>query len=60
MYFSHRDTKLPLSRGQFGFGLLYSDKPQDIVFILPQDVIPNYIRIGLNQWEAKEISIQNF
>ena len=38
-----------------------NDNPQDIVFNLPEDVIPNYIRIDLGTNEnQKEIIIKNF
>ena len=62
MYYSQDDYEAPYQEdNSVWVAVKASDKPQDIVFILPQDVIPNYIRIdfGTNE-KQKEISIQNF
>ncbi|MBP4137265.1 hypothetical protein [Flavobacterium geliluteum] len=62
MYYSQDDYEVPYKEeNSVWVAVKASDKPQDIVFDLPQDVIPNYIRIdfGTNQ-QQKEITISNF
>lgn len=62
MYFSQDDYEAPYQEeNSVWVSIKASDKPQDIVFVLPEDVLPNYIRIdfGTNE-KQKEIIIQNF
>ena len=62
MYFSQDDYEAPYQEeNSVWVPIKGSEKPQDIVFVLPEDVLPDYIRIdfGINV-KQKVISIQNF
>ena len=62
MYFSQDDYEASYQeKNSVWVSVKASEKPQDIVFVLPEDVIPNYLRIdfGTNE-KQKEIRIQNF
>lgn len=62
LYYSQNDYEAPYQEdNSVWVAVKASDKPQDIVFVLPEDVLPNYIRIdfGTNE-KQKEIIIQNF
>jgi len=62
LYYSQDEYEVPYKEeNSVWVAVKANDNPQDIVFNLPEDVIPNYIRIdfGTNEGQ-KEINIKNF
>ncbi|CAA9202550.1 hypothetical protein ACHRVW_01685 [Flavobacterium collinsii] len=62
LYYSEDEYEVPFKEeNSVWMAVKANDNPQDIVFNLPEDAIPNYIRIdfGTNEGQ-KEIIIKNF
>lgn len=61
VYFKNEDGASFEEKNSLFIEFKGSDKPQDIVFNLPEDVLPNYIRLdfGTNK-EQEEIIVNNF
>ena len=62
LYYSQDEYEVPYKEeNSVWVAVKANDNPQHIVFSLPEDVIPNYIRIdfGTNEGQ-KEITIKNF
>ncbi|MEO8534330.1 MAG: hypothetical protein ABI441_11285 [Flavobacterium sp.] len=62
LYYSQDEYEVPFKEeNSVWVAVKANDNPQDLVFNLPEDVIPNYIRIdfGTNEGQ-KEITIKNF
>lgn len=62
LYYSQDEYDVPYKEeNSVWVAVKANDNPQDIVFNLPEDVIPNYLRIDFGTNEAqKEVTVKNF
>ncbi|MDX6190460.1 hypothetical protein SGQ83_13950 [Flavobacterium sp. Fl-318] len=62
LYYSQDEYDVPYKEeNSVWVAVKANDNPQDIVFNLPENVIPNYIRIDFGTNEAqKEVTVKNF